>query len=182
MNVEKPSRPNSTKVNLWYDLALFGAIMLALSPVLTGTAPHEWLGIALGVAIIIHLLLHWAWIVATFTRFFQQMSTKTRLNLLLNLALFIDLTLVIFTGLLISRVALPFFGLVVQSNFVWRGVHSAAANLLLLIFGLHLAIHWKWIANAGKRYLVNPIWEMGPKAQPQSSMLITVPVESEVKQ
>ena len=58
-----------------------------------------------------HLLLHWAWIAGVTRRFFQRVQGAARLNYLLNTLLFIDVTLIIFTGVMISEVALPLFGL-----------------------------------------------------------------------
>jgi uncharacterized protein DUF4405 len=29
----------------------------------------------------------------------------------------------------------------------WRGVHTAAANLFILLVGLHEALHWQWFVN-----------------------------------
>jgi hypothetical protein len=165
MTTQSISKPSSTKVNLWVDLALFGAILFVLSPNFTGLSIHEWLGIALGGGIITHLLLHWDWVVATLKRFFGKLPAQARLNLILNSALFIDLTIIIFTGLMISREALPFFGISVPGGMVWRGLHTSSANLSIVLAGLHVAVHWKWILNALRKYIWAPIFNRGPKTQ-----------------
>jgi len=167
VNTKTVTQPSSTKINLWVDLALFAAILLVLSPHFTGFSIHEWLGIALGGGIVVHLLLHWQWVVATLKRFFGQLPWSARLNLILNSALFIDLVVIIFTGLMISREALPFLGISVPGGMVWRGLHTSSSNLSILLAGLHVAVHWKWIASALRRYIWVPVFNR-PKSIPQA--------------
>lgn len=161
MLTTETKKPNAVRVNWWLDLALFGVLMLSLSPTLTGLVIHEWLGLSLAGGALIHLLLHWNWVVATLRRLLQKLPGLTRFSLVLNLLLFITFTVVAFTGLLISREALPFFGLTLPGGRVWEGLHRQAADLLLCLAGLHVAVHWQWILNALKRYLVNPLLKPG---------------------
>ena len=168
MNATKTDQPDSTRVNLWVDAGLFTAIMLVLSPSFTGFAIHEWLGLGLGAGILVHLLLHWQWIAATLRRFFRQMPAGQRFSLILNSALFIDLSVIIFSGLMISREVVPLFGFAVQGGRAWAGLHSAAANLSLLLAGLHVAVHWKWILNAIRRFVLAPLFNSGQKARLRS--------------
>jgi len=167
MRTAPSNQPNSTKVNLWVDAALFAAIMLALSPVLTGIAIHEWLSVALAAAVVVHLLLHWRWIVAVVRRFLGRLAGQSRLNFVLNIALFINFSVVTFTGLMISRVALPAIGLVTAESQAWQVLHSLSADLILFIAGLHVALHWKWIFSALKRYVIAPIAGAGCKPAPR---------------
>ncbi len=153
----KPLAFSLPKTNLWVDVGLFSAILLALAPVLTGLAIHEWLSLALAVAVIVHLLLHWSWIVTTLARFFAKLPGGARLNLILNLAFFIDFTLITFTGLMISREALPWLGLTLPRSGLWSGLHRLTADLSVFIVGLHVALHWKWIVSAVRRYMVAPV-------------------------
>jgi hypothetical protein len=179
MLTPRPKRStNLTRANLWLDLALFAAMMLALAPALTGLAVHEWLSLALAAALIIHLLLHWQWIVTALRRFFGHLAAQSRINLALNLALFIDLTLIIFTGLMISREALPLLGITPAEDRLWSGLHRLTADLSVFLVGLHVAVHWKWIASAVRRYLVNPVLNLGRRPQPVAQ---PIPVRSEVK-
>lgn len=153
----KPFSFSLPKINLWVDVGLFSAILLALAPVLTGLAIHEWLSLTLAVAVIVHLLLHWSWIVTTLGRFFSKLPGAARLNLVLNVAFFIDFTLVTFTGVMISREALPLFGLTLPRSELWSGLHRLTADLSVFIVGLHVALHWKWIVSTMRRYMVAPV-------------------------
>lgn len=180
MKTNPSHRPNPIKVNLWLDIVLFAAILLALSPALTGIAIHEWLSLALAVAALVHVVLHWDWIVNVLRRFFARLAGQARLNLILNVALFVDFVVVMLSGILISREALPLFGLVLQADRTWEGLHRLSADLSVFIVGLHVALHWKWLATTLQRYVLNPLVALGhrPFSKP---VPIAVRVRTEVK-
>jgi cytochrome b len=157
---------NQTKINLAVDSGIFIGFLVAEAPHFTGMTAHEWLGIAFGAAIITHLLLHWRWIVAITRRFLSDIPRQARLNYLLNMLLFIDIPLIIYSGLMISRVALPSLGLSLGAGGAWRGIHTLTANLSLVLVGLHVALHWQWIVKAIKRYIVQPLSSGYPVTQP----------------
>ncbi len=148
---------SKTKINFLIDLVIFIAFLLAMDPRLTGFAIHEWLSIAFAAAIIIHLLLHWQWITTATRRLFGKLASQARLNYIINILFFIAMTIVIFTGVMISEEALPLFGIHFARNFFWRLLHSFAADASLFLIGLHVAVHWKWIVNAFKRYVMQPL-------------------------
>ena len=51
-----------TRVDFWFDLILLIGFTIAYSYGFTGIGIHEWLGIALGAALLLHLTLHWEWV------------------------------------------------------------------------------------------------------------------------
>jgi cytochrome b len=163
-------QPNRNKTNLIVDIAIFLAFLVAMAPHFSGMALHEWLGIAFGAAIITHLLLHWQWLVEVTKRFFSKTQWSARINYILNALLFIDITLIIFSGLMISEVALPFVGIQLAQSGSWRGLHGTAANLFLVLVGLHVALHWQWIVNMFKRFVLTPL---APRRAPQLSVGMT---------
>jgi hypothetical protein len=150
-------KSSSTLRNLLVDGAIFAGFLLATDPHATGQTIHEWLGIAFGVGIITHLLLHWKWIVNVVRRFFSKLPGQVRINSLLNSLLFIDVTLIIFSGLMISKVVLSTFGLSGSHDAIWRWLHTFSSSAALIIVGLHIALHWKWIVATIKRYAWQPL-------------------------
>lgn len=142
-----------TTINLALDSAIFGAFLAATAPRLTGIAIHEWLGIAFGMAIVTHLLLHWQWIIEVARRFFGKVTWTARVNYVLNTLLFIVMTIIIATGLMISEAALPLFGIQLPRDHVWSQVHRLASDAAVVLIGLHVALHWRWIVNATRRLL-----------------------------
>ena len=145
---------SSTAINLIIDSTIFIAFLVTMAPHFTGIAIHEWLSIAFGAAIITHLLLHWEWIVTTTQRLFARLPRQTRINHALNLLLFIDMTLVIFTGLMISESALPALGIQVAQAGSWHTLHTTTANIARGLIGLHVALHWQWIVNSFNQYVL----------------------------
>jgi hypothetical protein len=102
-------------------------------------------------------LLNWNWIVEITRRFFKKIPGRSRFSYVLNLALFIDMTLIMFSGIMISESALPTLGITLPHSFIWRSVHSATTDLFVPILGLHLALHWSWLVNTTKRYIIQPV-------------------------
>jgi hypothetical protein len=45
---------------------------------------HEWLGLAFGAGVTVHLLLHWKWIMCVVRRFFSKLPGRVRVNSLLK--------------------------------------------------------------------------------------------------
>lgn len=146
MNLARTQR-NQNKLNLAVDIAIFITFLVTMAPHFSGIAIHEWLSIAFGAAIVAHLLLHWQWLVSATRRFFDKLSRSARINDVLNALLFIDTTIVIFTGMLISESVLPLLGVTLTPNGGWRVVHTLSADLSLMLVGLHVALHWQWIVN-----------------------------------
>jgi hypothetical protein len=148
---------NQTKTKLWLDISIFIAFLIAMEPHSSGLAIHEWLTLALLATMIVHLLLSWDWIVETTRRFFGKLGLQNRLNYVLNWLLFIDGTLLMVSGILISEVALPSLGVKLPVGFAWRRLHDMSANFALILLGIHTALHWNWIVNTFNRYISQPI-------------------------
>lgn len=154
---DKIRKTSPVKTNYLVDLAIFIAFLVAMDPRLTGIAIHEWLSIAFGAAVVTHLLLHWKWLVATTRRFFGRVPRATRLNYALNTLFFIDMVVLIFTGLMISEVALPGLGIPLGEGFAYRRLHGLTADGALLLLGFHVALHWNWIVSMTRRTVVTPL-------------------------
>ena len=149
--------PVQTRTKLWLDIIIFVAFLVTMDPRSSGIAIHEWLSLAMLAALTLHLLLSWDWIINISQRFLGKLGTQNRINYILNWLLFIDGTLLIVSGVMISEVAMPFLGIRLPEGFAWRRLHDMSANLGLLMLGLHTALHWSWIVNTFSRYLVKPV-------------------------
>ncbi|HTP11253.1 MAG TPA: DUF4405 domain-containing protein [Anaerolineae bacterium] len=160
----------STVRNLLVDGTIFVGFLLATAPRTTGQTIHEWLGLAFGVGIMTHLLLHWQWIVNAVRRFFSKPRGQVRINALLNSLLFIAMTLIIFSGFMISKVVLNTFGLSGSHDMIWRWLHTSATNVALIIVGLHVALHWKLILSTIRRYVWQPLFSRQPRISAPTTM------------
>ncbi len=150
-------KPSRSKVNLIVDSIIFFGFLIVSAPHFTGLAVHEWLGLAFGAGIVTHLVLHTRWIIETSRRIFGALPGKTRVNYILNVLLFVCMVTVAGSGILISEKALPAMGIVFTAGRAWRMVHVASANLVFLLVGLHVALHWRWIVDALKRFVFKPV-------------------------
>ncbi len=148
---------NRTKVDLIVDAAIFGAFLVVAALQFSGMAVHEWLGVAFGAGILMHLLLHWQWVVGITKKFFGRVPASAWIKYLLNLALFADMAVLIFSGLAISKIALPTLGVQIAESGLWKGLHHTTADAAVMLIGLHVALNWSWIVTTGRKYLVSPI-------------------------
>ncbi len=147
----------STKTNLWVDAAILAGFLVVFEPNLTGIPVHEWLGLALAATLIAHVVLHWDWTVRVSVRFFRRLLSESRLNLVLDLALFAAYVLVMLSGLMISGSLLPAAVFHPAASPAWHLLHSISASASLIVTGLHIALHWRWIAAAVRRYVVRSL-------------------------
>ena len=139
-----------TRLDFWLDALLLVAFTLAYSLGFTGIATHEWIGIGLGVALLVHLTLHWDWVIRT-TRKLLRRGGRERFVWLVNLLLLVSMTLCIASGILISEVALPVLGITFPASFFWRQVHDTTATLTLILVPIHAALRWRWIVGVARR-------------------------------
>ena len=155
------------------DLVVAATTIVVISEKLTGETIHEWLGVAALAAILTHLLLSFDWFATVTQRFFQKQSMQTRLNYLFSVLLFVTMTVAFYSGLMISKVALPALGLSITGGMGWKSLHSLSADASLYIIGLHLALNWKWVM----RHMLQPIGNLFRRRQPQSLQPQAVPVK-----
>jgi hypothetical protein len=141
-----------TRFDFWLDALLLLAYTLAYSLGFTGIAVHEWLGIGLGVVLLVHLTLHWDWVVRT-TRKLLGRGGRDRLIWLVNLTLLISMTLCILSGVLISEVALEQLGFRPPGGPFWDQMHSTTATITLILVPIHAALRWRWIARVARQFV-----------------------------
>jgi hypothetical protein len=142
--------PARTRLDFWFDGVLIVAYTLAYSLGFTGLAIHEWLGLGIGLALLLHLTLHWDWVVRT-TRRLLSRGGRDRVIWLVNLALLLAMTLCVLSGVLISRIALYQLGISVPGGPFWASLHDTTATLTLALVPVHVALRWRWILSVGRR-------------------------------
>lgn len=151
------SRLSETLKNFGVDIALFLMFIIDMNTRFTGIPIHEWLGIVLGGALVYHLLLHWQWIVALTRKIVSKLPAVQRIRYFVDLLLFIDMVIVVASGILISEAALPQVGIQIGRNFLWRGLHHSSTELISWLVGFHLALSWGWISSAFGHYIWQPL-------------------------
>jgi len=155
-NEAQKTTTSQTKVKLFLDVLIFIAFLITMDPHSSGIVIHEWLSLAMIATMTVHLLLSWDWIVQISTRFLGKVGSQNRINYILNWLLFIDGTMIMLSGIMISEEAMPALGILMPEGFGWYGLHDLSANIGLLLLGVHTALHWGWIVTTLNRYLIQP--------------------------
>ena len=140
---------NKTKINVFLDILLAVLFIIEMEEHFTGLPLHEVLGLVFAAAFFLHIILHLDWIIALTRKFFSQIIHESRVNYLLNLVLFIAMMIATVSGILISRT----LGLSFDVDHSWEQIHKLSAEITLIVVGLHVAMHWKWILHNGSKYL-----------------------------
>ncbi len=139
-----------TRLDFWFDAALLVGYTLAYSYGFTGIAVHEWLGIALGLALLFHLTLHWDWVIRTTRKLFSPRG-HDKLIWAVNLLLMLAMVMRVVSGIVISEVALPSMGINPQIGPSWQRLHILTAEITLGLVPVHVALRWRWIVRVARR-------------------------------
>ncbi|MGH8979552.1 MAG: cytochrome b/b6 domain-containing protein [Acidimicrobiales bacterium] len=131
-----------------FDTLLLIGFVFVYADDFTGLGLHEWIGIAFGVALLVHLSLHWDWVLRT-TRLMLTTSGRRQFMWVLNFMLAIDLILCIGSGIVIS--GLRIFGVTFSGEEFWAGLHGNTAGVAIALIGIHIGLDWRWAMNALRR-------------------------------
>jgi hypothetical protein len=146
------------RTNRIVDVGIGITFLVAANPPLTGLAIHEWLGLAFAATLVAHLVLHWEWLATATRSVCVRRGGGKRLNYVVDACLFVALTAATLSGLLISRHVMAALGLPLPAGRAWRGIHSFAANASIAALGVHLGLHWNWLALNLPRMVTGNRW------------------------
>ena len=110
---------------------------------------HEWISFVFIIPFLIHLLLHYDWVLQIAPRFFKKIGGEVRFNFVFDCLLYLMMIFVIISGILASEVVLPLFTEFDAQPF-WTQVHHQYSNILMALVGIHLGMHWRWIVDLSK--------------------------------
>jgi len=137
----------SARNRLLLDIALFAAIVMAYAPSATGISVHEWLSLAIVIPTLLHLILNWDWVVRTADKLMSRLSSVSKLNLVVDVALFVAAVAVTVSGLMVSQAISATLGFSATATALWSEVHSLAADATMLLLFVHFGLHAKWMAR-----------------------------------
>ncbi len=176
-----------TQKNWWVDAALLGSALAAgLSGIyflylpsggfmggrnptygiqiiferLTWEDIHTWGGIIMISAALIHLVIHWSWVVNMSKRIWKEitgqcstMNAAGKRNLLINALVALSFLITALSGIYFlfapggHGAADPGF---IFSSTTWDLIHTWAGNTMIAAAVIHFAIHWKWVTKVTK--------------------------------
>jgi len=112
-----------------------------------GISFHEWAGLIIGIFFILHKILDWGWIKKVTLGFFRKSTGRARFNYALDVLLLAGLILMILSGIPIARtIDFSWFKLGGSPMF-WRVMHTSSSLITLVLFGIHLGLHWNWVVQ-----------------------------------
>jgi hypothetical protein len=138
----------TARARLYLDLALFGALFVAYNPAWTGLAVHEWLCIVAIVPLLFHVVVNWDQTLSILSRFAAIVRATPKVNLVVDVALFVAAVTVMLSGLLISQYAAKAIGVTIVPTAVWVSTHSWSADATIALLLVHFVLHWKWVVKA----------------------------------
>lgn len=111
-------------------------------PQITDYDLHEWLGLAVGATLIVHLIQHWQWMVSISKNLYKSQAHLLICYFLHGL-LASGKSGIILTGLVISSI----LSLSLVNYEAWYVVHFSISYISLVLLLLKIALHWKQINN-----------------------------------
>jgi hypothetical protein len=144
-----------SSLNLGLDLLLGGTFVVLLRPFTTGLAVHEWVGLAMGVALAAHALLHRKWISGVSRQLLAGVPNSTLVWYLLDLWMLISFAAIILTGAAMSYVVLPSLGITTSWSEVLGFWHKVASYATLGLLAVKLVLHQSWISGMARRVLLH---------------------------
>lgn len=133
------------------DSIFFIVMLLALIPQSTGIVVHEWLSFLILIPFALHLIINWNWITSNSKNLFKSKKQKNKFDYFFNWLLYVAMLVVTVSGIVISEAALPSLGINVEITPFWTKIHNVSASLLIVLLGVHIALHWKWIVKTYKK-------------------------------
>jgi len=138
---------NKQKVNWILDVILLLLFFILFFMDLTGLAIHQWLGVALGALIVIHLVNHLEWVECVISKFFGKTSNRARVYAVVDMLLLLGSVMIIESGLVIST----WLNLTWINYDAWWEIHIYSAVFTLALTVVKIGIHRSWIICATKK-------------------------------
>jgi hypothetical protein len=139
------------QIKFFLSLTLTIVMLLLMDPrSFYGLPFHEWAGLIIGLFFILHTVLNWSWIKKVTLLFFGNTTNRARLNYILDVFLLFGLFLTILSGIAIARTIDLSWMKPGGSPFFWRAMHTSSSLITLVLFGIHLGLHWNWVIRRFK--------------------------------
>lgn len=142
-----------TALRLAFDLVILATLVLLYNKRAINLAWHELSGLVLFVFVAVHLLLNRNWISAITARLTsRELPVRTRISYALSLAAVIAFLAVAISGIALSRVVFGFHSDLV----LWKILHKTGAAISLILIGIHLGLHYDFIASLLAQWFAVP--------------------------
>lgn len=123
------------------DIIMFIIMFLLMKLLFTGILLHEILGIVVFILFVIHNLFNLKWIKTMTKNIFtgNKINSKIKLRYFIDILLFIDITIIVFTGIAISQIL---FVDLFKYNVIFSDIHHLSAAIGFMLIVLHTLLHY----------------------------------------
>lgn len=133
--------------SLAVDAACLLAYLVAANPAVTGIGVHEWVGVGVLLAFLVHVAMHVDWVVEAVKSAVARPSWARTGNLVLDALIVVAFMTAAVSGLMVSGAVLAAFGLYADGYYFWDPLHATAAKVLLALLLVHVVAHGKWLVG-----------------------------------
>jgi hypothetical protein len=130
---------------------------------------HTWISVGFVTLALIHLVLHWKWVVSTTKRIFRsligrqtsKMSAGGWRNAIVDGIVGVSFLICAVSGIYFLIVGESRGGLIADPNFIftrmtWDLIHTWSSVLFISGFIIHFAIHWGWVTKVTRKIFSRP--------------------------
>lgn len=134
---------NKNKLKLILDAVMTIAMVMLYKKNSISLMFHEVVGIAAIVIMLVHLSINLLWVKGITPKFFSKNLTgRVRVSYIINLLMLIDVIVLAISSVLVSKKIFTF-----TTNPKWNPIHFCSAQILITLIGLHLGLHFTYIAK-----------------------------------
>jgi hypothetical protein len=122
---------------------------------------HTWGGVAMIAAAVVHLAIHWPWVLNMLRHTWSGLSGKRsglnnrgRWNLILNAIVAFSFTLTAVSGiyfLFVPEGRGATDPMILFTRTTWDLIHTWSGVALIVAAIVHFAIHWKWVTKVTRK-------------------------------
>lgn len=128
---------------------------LLFNKMVLGMTFHEIAGLVIGAVVLVHCSLNFKWVKGVTLKIFDSKTKiKTRIGYILDILLLITVAVIIISGIFISKIL--FGGLGLSSTIFTKSLHITASYFALILIGVHVGLHWKWVMVTFKKMFKIP--------------------------
>jgi hypothetical protein len=128
------------------------AIIVVLMKIsITGMLWHETLGLGVFFLFLFHKLINYKTLSGLFKKF-RKITARSKSMLVLDILLFIDFSVVVATGIMISQKLFESAFELTNQYFI-STIHHSSAYIGLILISIHIGLHWSYIINTVKNKL-----------------------------
>lgn len=139
------------KRNLAIDVAALAVYLVVANPGVTGIGVHEWLGLGVLLAFLVHAAMHVDWVIEALGSALSRPSWARTGNLVLDVFVVVAFMTATVSGIMVSGAVLPALGLYAEGYYFWDPLHATAAKILLALLLVHVAVHGEQLAKTFKK-------------------------------